>query len=108
MHHVGVVGVILAAVDVFQQAALVDLLARIPRDPVELPLFVLEFVEADTVDAAGRARKTQVDHFAVQADDFEQLRAAVTGDGRYAHLGDDLVQALVDAACGSWSRYPGT
>ncbi len=97
VHHVRIVGVVLAAVDVLQQTALGDGLARIPGKLVERLLFGFELCETDAVNAAGGAREAQIDDFVVQADDFEQLRAAVTGDGRNAHLGNDLVQALVDA-----------
>src|SRR5262249_56719137 len=34
----------------------------------------------------------------IEADDLEQLRAAVAGDRRDTHLRDDLEQALADAA----------
>lgn len=53
--------------------------------------------QVDAADACGRLGKAQLHHVRVQPDDLEQLRAAITGDGADAHLGDDLGQALVDA-----------
>ena len=35
---------------------------------------------------------------AIEPDDLEQLRAAIAGDRRDAHLRDDLEQAFADAA----------
>ena len=51
---------------------------------------------ADAADAAGGAGEVLLHRGAVQADGFEQLRAAVRHVGRHAHLGHDLGQALAD------------
>ena len=56
-----------------------------------------QFREAGALDPAGGAGEAQLDHLPRQADDLEQLRAAVAGDRRDAHLGEDLQQPLVQA-----------
>ena len=97
LHHVGVEGVVLGVVHVLEQAArprrrgapgVFGQGARVGR----------QFREAGALDPAGGASEAQLDHLPRQADDLEQLRAAVAGDRRDAHLGEDLQQPLVQAA----------
>ena len=64
----------------------------------ERALVGLEVVEVGALDAAVGAGEAQLDDLVVQADDLEQLRAAVARDRRDAHLRHDLEQALADAA----------
>ena len=45
--------------------------------------------------------KCCVDQVLVEADRLEDLRAAIGADGRDAHLGHDLQQALADAGEGA-------
>ncbi len=56
--------------------------------------FARDDVEADAVDARGGPGEVFVDDGRMQADGFENLRAAVALDGGDAHLGDDLDHAL--------------
>ena len=58
----------------------------------------LEPREAGAADARRRRLETQRDDFRREADDLEQLRAAIAGDAADAHLGHDLQQPLADAA----------
>ncbi len=52
-------------------------------------------VEADALDARGRAGEVAVDELAVEADRLEDLRAAIALQGRDPHLGHDLEDPLV-------------
>ena len=81
-----------------QQAARRQRVVRIARGDELRVIFGLDLVEAGAADTRRRAGEAQVDDFAMQADDLEQLRAAIAGDRRDAHLRDDLEQALADAA----------
>ena len=58
--------------------------------------FAREHVQADAFDARGRAGEVLVDQGFVQADGFEDLRAAIALQRRDAHLGKGLQQAFVD------------
>ncbi len=95
--HIGVVGVVLTAVDELQQAALLNRLAAAPGFGGQRLLLGLEILEARPLDTAGDATEAELHDLVGQADSFEQLRTAVRGDGRDAHLGDDLHQPLGDA-----------
>ena len=59
--------------------------------------FLGQHVEIDALDAAGRAGEAAVDHFVVQADRLEDLRALVALQRRDAHLGHHFEHALGDA-----------
>ena len=96
-HHVRVVGVVLAAEDVFEQTALRQRLHRVEGIFSELLLVGFEVIEIRAGNTAHRAGQAQVNHAFMHADRFEQLPAAIRGDGGNAHLGGDLEQALVDA-----------
>ena len=96
-HHVRVVGVIFAAVNVFQQAALFQRLTCQPGALRQVHQILLEVSKTGPADAADHALEAEVGDVVVQADRFKQLRAAVRGNGRDAHFGHDLVQAFVDA-----------
>ncbi len=96
-HHVRVVHVVLAAVHVLQQAADIHALLRIPGLRAQLARIGIQARETGATDARSGIGEAQVDHLRFQADDLEQLRAAVAGHGTDAHLRDDLRQALVDA-----------
>ena len=51
-------------------------------------------VQADAADARRGAGEVLFNHRRMQADGFENLRAAIALDGRDAHLGSDLDHAL--------------
>ncbi len=96
--HVGVVGMVFAAVDVAVLTAVLDRYVHLPGPVRQRALVGLQIVEGRTLQAADRAGKAGVDYLVGQADDFEQLGAAIGADGRDAHLGEDLEQALANAA----------
>ena len=96
-HHVRVVGMILAAVNVFQQTALIQRLTCQPGAFGQVHQILLEVSKTGAADAADHALEAKVGDLIMQADRFKQLRAAVGGNGRDAHFGHDLVQAFVDA-----------
>ncbi len=96
-HHVRVIGVILAAVHILQQAALVQRLALQPGAFRQIGEILLEVGEAGAADAADHALEAEARYIGMQAHRFEQFRAAIGGDGRDAHFGHDLVKAFVDA-----------
>ena len=80
------------------QAALVDGRLRVAGTNCQHLLIALEVIEVGALDAADGTAETQVHHLVRQADDLEQLPAAVACDRRDAHLGHDLEQTLADAA----------
>ncbi len=88
---------VFATVDEFEQATLLDRLARTPGLGGEQLLVAFQVDEARALDAAGHALEAQADHFLSQAHGFEQLGTAVRGDGRDPHLRQDLEQAFGDA-----------
>ena len=67
-HHVRVIGVIFAAVDVFQQAALIQRFTRQPGTFRQVQQILLEILEARAADTADDALEAQVGHFAMQTD----------------------------------------
>ena len=95
--HVRVVHVVLAAVHVLEQAALLDRLARVPGARGERLGVGLEVGEVRALHAALGAGEAQRHHLLGESDDLEQLRAAVAGDGGDAHLRHDLEQSLAQA-----------
>ena len=52
-------------------------------------------IDADAAHARGRVREEAIDEFRIEADGLEDLRAAVAGERRDAHLGHHLEDALV-------------
>ncbi|MNV56131.1 hypothetical protein D3C71_1484010 [compost metagenome] len=96
-HHVRVVHVVFAAVHILEQAANFGRRQLVPRTHGQFLRLGIQPRQIDAADARGGIREAQLHHVRVQADDLEQLRAAITGHGADAHLGDDLAQALVDA-----------
>ena len=90
--------VVLATVHVLQQSAGALRPAWVPGVPGEPPPVFVQVGEAHALHAADGAGKTKVHYFPVQADDLEQLCAAVAGDSRDPHLRGDLVETLVDPA----------
>ena len=58
--------------------------------------FLGHFEDADAAHLRGGAAEILLDEVLLQADGFEQLRAAVAHVGAHAHLGHDLGQALAD------------
>ncbi len=58
--------------------------------------FFGNFIEANTADLAGGARKVVGDEVGVEADRLEDLRSTVRQVGRNTHLRHDLVEAFVD------------
>ena len=95
---IGIEAVVLAAVHVLQQAALLDRLAWIPGAGRKLFLVGQQVGKVRTLDTRWRATETALHDFLVQADDFEQLRAAIARDRRDTHLRHDLEQTLANAA----------
>ena len=95
--HLGVVHVVFTIVHVLEEPALLDGLAAIPRARRKLHEITLEVREVRSLHAAFRAGEAQVNDLIVQADDLKELRASVAADGRDAHLGHDLEEALPDA-----------
>ena len=91
-------GVVLAAGDKLQPAAGIDIPVRVPGKGRKAALVRLEFCETGALQPAGGTTETLFDDLAMQSYGLEKLGAPVAGDGRDAHLGEDLVQALVDAA----------
>ena len=55
-----------------------------------------DFIQADTVEVRSGAVEKPIDDLAPQADDFENLRAAIRIDRADAHLRHDLQQAVFD------------
>ena len=55
-----------------------------------------DLVDADAADARRRVREVRIDEFLIQADRFEDLRAAIALQRRDAHLRHDFENALVD------------
>ncbi|CRR03539.1 hypothetical protein PAERUG_E5_London_17_VIM_2_12_12_05776 [Pseudomonas aeruginosa] len=96
IHHIRVVGVVFAAIDELQQAALLDRLAVAPGLGGQELLLVLDIDEARALDAAGDSGEAQVGDLVGQAHRLEQLRATVGRDGGDAHLRENLHQALGD------------
>ena len=97
-YDVRVVHMVLAAVHVLEQAALFDILGPIPGALRQKVGVGLQILEVRALNAAVGALEAHADDFIAQADDFEQLRAAIARNGRDAHFGHDLEQALADAA----------
>ncbi|EKD40313.1 MAG: hypothetical protein ACD_75C00096G0001, partial [uncultured bacterium] len=98
LDHIGVIGVVFAAVDILEQAAPVKrLMDPLPGKSGAFFLILLEIGKAGPFDPADHAGETEVGHFAGEPHRLEQLRAAVGGDGRDAHLREDLQQALIDS-----------
>ncbi|MNO77987.1 hypothetical protein D3C76_691100 [compost metagenome] len=95
--HVRVVGVVLAAVDKLEQAALGEGFALQPGLTGQIELILLDIGKIGALNAAGDAPEAHGDHGAGEAHGFEQLGAAVAGDRADAHLGHHLVEPLVDA-----------
>ena len=58
--------------------------------------FACQNIQAHSFDARGCAGEIPVDQVMVEADGFEDLRAAIALQRRDAHLRDDLEQPLVD------------
>src|ERR1700722_40831 len=69
-------------------------LARVPRPCRERERIGLQVAEVRTLHAALGAGEAQSDDLIGQSHDFEQLRAAVAGDGGDPHFRHDLEQAL--------------
>ena len=97
-HHVRVVLVVFAVRGVLQQAADVRQHVVVPGADSDARGFFLHRCEGGATDPRRRAGEAQVDDLAIQADDLEQLRAAITADGGDTHLRNDLEQAFLDAA----------
>ena len=96
-HHVRVISVIFTAVDILQQATLIQRLTCQPGAFRQVHQILLEVSESGTADTADNTLEAKCRHVVMQTDRFKQLRAAVGGDGRDAHFGHDFVQAFVDA-----------
>ena len=90
-HHVRVVGVVLAAVNIFQQPALIQRFALQPGAFRQVNQILLEIGEVRAVDAADHALEAERRNIFMQADRFEQFGAAIRGDSRNAHFGHDLI-----------------
>ena len=64
------------------------------RDSMPGQSFLSEHVQANAFDAGRRPRKILIDDIMVQADGFENLRAAIALNRRDAHLGHGLHYAF--------------
>src|SRR6202158_4968094 len=60
------------------------------------PHFFGNDIEADTAEPRRRPGKVAIDEILIEADRFEYLRAAITLNGRDAHLGNNFHHAFVD------------
>ncbi len=89
---------VFTAVHVAILAAVFDRHVDLPGPVGQRALVAKDVGKRRALQAADCARKTDLYHFVGQADDFEQLRPAIGVDGRDPHLGEDLEQALADAA----------
>ena len=69
--------------------------------------FFGEDVEIDASDAGDGAGEVALDQVFIQADGFEDLRAAIALQGGDAHLGEGLQQAFVDGLADSCRRLFG-
>ena len=90
MNRLRIEQVILAVVAPLILAARVEFTVDLPvgkRVPVALEHFLRDHVQADALDARGRPGEIFVHHFAVDADGFEDLRAAITLNRGDTHLG---------------------
>ena len=96
--HIGVVAVVLATMDVLEQATGFEIECWIESARRELLLIGFQRGIARTTDATRRARETALHDGCVQPDDLEQGRAAIAGDGADTHLGENLQQANANTA----------
>ena len=88
---------VFTTVDELQQTALLDRLAAAPGFGRERLLFSLKILEARALDTTGDTAEAELDDLVGQTNSLKQLRPTIGGDGRDAHLGDDLHQPLGDA-----------
>ena len=95
--HVGVVGVVLTAMHVLQQAALIEGFAARARPTRHLPLIFFQLIQRHAANARGDTGERNVDQFAVEPHRFKQLGTAIRVHRRDAHLGHDLQKAFVNA-----------
>ena len=95
---VRVIAMIFTVVHILVQTALLDQFTRFPCHLRELSLVIEQVVEVRSLDARCRALEAALHNLVVQTDDLEQLRTAVTRDGRDTHLRHDLEQALANTA----------
>ena len=96
-HHIGVVGVVLTAVNVFKQSALLQRFSARAGALGDLPLIFLQLLKRHTTDARGDTREGTVHQFTIKAHGLEQLCTSIGVHGRDAHFGHNLEQALVNA-----------
>ncbi len=97
LHHIRVVGVVLATVNKLEQAAVGEGLAGQPGLTGELELILLDVCKVGALNTARYAPETGLDHGFGQTHSLKQLGTAVAGDRADAHLGHHLVEPLVDA-----------
>ena len=83
---------------VFEEPALLHRFVRIPGARGQVLAVGLQVGEIGALDAAVAALEAQLDDLIGEPHDLEQLRAPIARDGRDAHLGHHLEQALADAA----------
>ena len=95
--HVGVVGVVLTAMHVLQQAALIEGFAARARPARHLPLIFFQLIQRHTANARGDTSERNIDQLAVEPHRFKQLGTAIRVHRRDAHLGHDLQKAFVNA-----------
>ena len=99
-HRVGVEQVVLAVAAPLVLAAVVQVgRSHGPhrvRAPVPLEHLLGDDLDADAADARRRPGEIAIDEGAIEADRFEDLRAAIALKGRDAHLGHHLQDAFVE------------
>ena len=95
--HVGVVGVVLTAMYVLQQAALIEGFSTRARPARHLPLIFFQLIQRHAADARGDTGERDVDQLAVEPHRLKQLGTAIRVHRRDAHLGHDLQQTLIHA-----------
>ncbi len=96
-HHLRVVGVVLLAIHVFEQAAPVNGQRWCGCLPGQYFLVFFKLFKTSTLDAAGCAGKTQFHHLLVESDNFKELRPPVRGHGGDSHFRHNLEQAPAQA-----------
>ena len=96
-HHIRVIGVVLAAMHILQETALIERLAPRARTARHLPLVFFQLIEGHAANTRRHASKGYIDQFAVETDRFKQLGAAIRVHRRDAHLGHDFQEPLIDA-----------
>ena len=97
LHHIRVIGVVFATMHVFEQAASCYRLPTFPGLLRQMNLLSFQISKAGALNAADCIAETEIHHLIMQSHDFKQLGATITVDRGNSHLGDDFIQAFIDA-----------